>query len=214
MSARIVRAFSRRVRLILFSTSLLASAGASAGALESLDRFLSEVNSGQGDFTQVVVSRSGRKPQRSSGEFAFLRPGRFIWSYREPYAQLLVGDGERMWSFDKDLNQVTVKRMGDALGATPAAILAGKSEIARNFALSEGESSEGLAWVDARPLSTDGPFTAMRLGFEGDALKAMQIRDGFGQLTELRFTRFEHNPRLDPQRFRFVPPPGADVVGE
>lgn len=200
--------------LIALALLLALSGPSRAGALDDLDHFLAEVRSGQGSFTQLVTSRSGRRPKHSSGEFAFERPGRFRWSYREPYEQLLVGDGERMWSYDKDLNQVTVKRIGDALGATPAAILSGRSEILRNFALTDAGSAEGLGWVDARPLAADSPFTAMRLGLDGADLKVMRIEDGFGQLTELRFTRFERNPTLDERIFRFVPPPGADVVGE
>lgn len=193
----------------------LAADGARASdVLARLDRFLVEVGSGQGEFTQVVSGRSGRKPQRSSGEFAFRRPGKFLWHYRQPYPQQLVGDGERIWSYDQDLNQVTVKRLGDALGATPAAILAGKGDLAAHFELRDAGAADGLDWVAARPLAADSPFVAMRLGFAGDALQAMRIVDSFGQETELRFTRFERNPRLDPGLFRFVPPPGADVVGE
>ena len=190
------------------------AAHAQAGGLDTLTRFLTEVRTGQGEFTQVVSARSGRKPQRSSGEFAFERPGRFLWTYLQPFPQQLIGDGKRLWSYDRDLNQVTVKTIGDALGATPAAILAGSAEISRNFELAEGGTSAGLTWVDARPLAPDSPFVSMRLGFAGEELKAMEIRDGFGQLTELRFVRFARNPRLDAGLFDFQPPAGADVVGE
>lgn len=179
-----------------------------------LARFLAEVGSGQGEFTQTVIAGSGRKPQRSSGEFAFRRPGRFLWLYRTPYRQKLVGDGERMWAYDEDLNQVTVRKLGDALGATPAAILAGEGDLARNFVLEDGGSAGGLDWIAARPRAADSAFEEMRLGFEGDHLRAMWIKDSFGQLTELRFERFERNPQLAEGLFRFQPPPGADVVGD
>jgi len=200
--------------LLALGLMLAACPGSAAEAIQRLDRFLAGVHSGKGSFTQVVTSRSGRKPQHSKGEFAFERPGRFLWAYSEPYPQKLVGDGKRMWSYDQDLNQVTVKPLGDALGATPAAILAGQGELEKNFELSEGGSSEGLDWVVARPLADDSPFTGMELGFEGEHLKAMLIRDGFGQLTELRFQHFETNPKLDAGLFEFAPPAGADVIGE
>ncbi len=200
--------------LLALGLLLVARCGFAAEAIERLDRFLAEVRSGQGSFTQVVTSRSGRKPQRSKGEFAFERPGRFLWFYSEPYPQKLVGDGKRMWSYDQDLNQVTVKPLGDALGATPAAILAGEGELEKNFELAEGGNSDGLDWVLARPRAADSPFTDMELGFDGAQLKAMLIRDGFGQLTELRFQRFETNPKLDAGLFMFTPPAGADVIGE
>ena len=205
---------ARLLRLVMLMALAFAAASARAGGLETLDRFLAEVQAGQGEFVQTVSARSGRKPRVSSGEFAFARPGRFIWRYRKPYPQLLVGDGKRMWAYDEELNQVTVKTLGDALGSTPAAILAGRGEIARNFELAADGISDGLEWVDAKPLSSDSPFTSMRLGFADGALREMHIRDGFGQATRLEFTRFERNPALDDTLFRFIPPPGADVVGE
>lgn len=209
MIARLLRRLSAAVLLSTAATAVFASE-----VLARLDRFLEDVHSGRGEFTQLVRSSSGRKPQQSSGEFAFERPGRFRWVYQTPYPQQLVADGRRMWSYDVDLNQVTVKAVGDALGATPAAILAGKGELARNFELRDGGSQDGLDWVDARPLARDGSFTELRLGFSGADLSAMVIRDSFGQQTELRFTRFERNPSLSAELFRFVPPSGADVVGE
>ena len=201
--------------LTLALAGLLASVPAQAGdVLARLDRFLAEVGSGQGSFSQIVVSRSGRRPQRSAGEFAFARPGRFLWVYAEPYPQRLVSDGVRLWSYDHDLNQVTVKPLGDALGATPAAILAGEGDLARNFDVSDNGSRDGFDWVLARPKAPDSPFTDMELGFDGADLRAMLIRDSFGQQTELRFERFERNPAIDPALFRFVPPAEADVIGE
>lgn len=203
-----------RRALLLLGLLLLAGGARGSDVLSRLDRFLAEVKGGQGAFTQVVSARSGRKPQRSSGEFAFERPGRFLWVYLKPFPQRLVGDGVRLWSFDPELNQVTVKALGDALGSTPAAILAGDGALEKSFDLSDGGQHDGLDWAVATPRATDGPFTGMELGFAGADLKAMRIRDGFGQLTELSFERFERNPALDRSLFRFSPPAGADVIGE
>ncbi|MCB1900352.1 outer membrane lipoprotein chaperone LolA [Cognatazoarcus halotolerans] len=202
-----------RFRLLLLSVVLLGSLQARAGGLDQLRQFVSQTSSGSGEFSQTVIPRSGRKPQVASGKFWFERPGRFRWSYEQPYQQLLVGDGERMWSYDRDLNQVTVKRMDDALGATPAAIIAGKAAIEKNFDLTEGAAADGLAWVDAKPKVEGGAFASLRLGFSESILKVMEISDNFGQNTRLVFERFEKNPRLSPELFRFTPPAGADVIG-
>lgn len=187
---------------------------AQAGGVEALKAFVQSTRGAQGNFTQAVLARSGRKPQVSEGSFAFQRPGRFRWDYRTPYPQLLVSDGEKLWAWDRDLNQVTVKRLGDALGASPAAILAGDGAVEKNFELAEGGSADGLSWVEARPKSGESTFQSMRLGFAGGQLRQMELKDNFGQTTLLTFTRLERNPALDPALFRFEPPPGADVVGD
>lgn len=196
---------------------LLACCGGAAVAgdgVEQLRQFVSATRSAEGDFEQVVTAKSGRKPQKSAGTFAFARPGKFRWEYQLPYQQLLVGDGDKLWSWDKDLNQVTVKRLGDALGATPAAILFGGNDLEQNFELADGGNSEGLAWVEARPRKPDSGFENLRLGLAGGQLKRMEMRDSFGQSTAIVFSRLLPNPALDAARFRFTPPPGADVIGD
>lgn len=198
----------------LLISVLLAVQPAWADGVEALRNFVQATRGAQGSFTQTVLARSGRKPQVSEGTFAFQRPGKFRWDYRTPYPQLLVGDGQKLWAWDRDLNQVTVKRLGDALGASPAAILAGDDAIEKNFELADGGMADGLTWVVARPRSAEGSFQAMRLGFAGGQLRQMELKDNFGQTTLLVFTRFESNPSLDPALFRFEPPKGADVVGE
>lgn len=197
---------------------LLLAAGSgvtlAADGLEQLRQFVAATRSAEGDFEQVVTAKSGRKPQKSAGTFAFARPGKFRWEYEQPYPQLLVGDGDKLWSWDKDLNQVTVKRLGDALGATPAAILFGGNDLEQNFELADGGSAEGLAWVEARPRKPDSGFENLRLGLAGGQLKRMEMRDSFGQATAIVFSRLVPNPTLDAGRFRFTPPPGADVIGD
>ncbi len=193
--------------------ALAATAFATDG-IAQLRQFVGGTRSAEGDFEQVVMAKSGRKPQKAGGSFAFSRPGKFRWEYERPYPQLLVGDGERLWAWDPDLNQVTVKRIGDALGATPAAILFGTADLEQNFALSEGGVSDGLTWVDARPRKADSGFEAMRLGLADSRLQRMELRDNFGQTTVIDFTRLVANPTLDAGAFRFVPPAGADVIGD
>ncbi len=193
---------------------LLGAGAAHADALAQLKQFMDGTRSARGTFSQQVFSKSGRKPQQASGTFAFSRPGKFRWIYEKPYAQLLVGDGSKLWAYDQELNQVTTKKLGQALGSTPAAILAGDNSLDRNFVLKDGGSSDGLEWVEATPKADDSSFERIRLGFAGGQLKAMILNDNFGQTTALQFGQIERNPSLDAGQFRFVPPKGADVVGD
>lgn len=185
-----------------------------AGAIDQLHGFLANTKTLKAEFSQLVTSKSGRKPQQSSGAVAISRPGKLHWEIRKPYPQLMVGDGEKFWIYDPDLKQVTVKKVGQAIGSTPAAILSGSNELEKNFTLKEAGEAEGLAWVEARSKAQDSGFDSIRLGFEDNDLKAMDLVDNFGQTTHIRFTRIERNAALPASLFKFVPPAGADVVGE
>lgn len=187
---------------------------ANAGGVEQLRQFVETARTVQGEFEQVVRASSGRKPQHASGSFVFSRPGKFRWTYDKPYPQLLVSDGERLWAWDRDLNQVTVKRLGDALGSTPAAILAGDDALERNFELADGGTGDGLEWVQARPRQADSGFESMRLGLSGGMLRRMELKDNFGQTTSIEFRAMVAGVRPDASLFRFTPPAGADVIGE
>lgn len=199
--------------LIVFALALL-PAIADAAALDRLKAFVEGMKSGKAVFTQTVVAKSGRKPQTAAGTMMFLRPGKFRWVYDKPYYQLIVGDGEKLWIYDRDLNQVSVKKLSAALGSSPAALLAGDNALEKNFVLKEGGQSEGMEWLEARPKAEDGSFEFLRIGFAGDVPKAMELRDNFGQTTTIVFSQFERNPALPTDSFRFVPPKGADVIGE
>ena len=190
-----------------------------AGAVEasSIDRFRTFVRttqSARGNFEQKVHDRAGTLVQESKGSFVFLRPGRFRWVYSKPVDQLIVGDGERVWIYDRDLNQVTVRRMSKALGSTPAALLAGSSDIEAAFELSDAGERDGLEWLEAKPREREAGFERIRMGFDVSGVRAMELTDHFGQTTQLRFTDLLRNPKVDPADFRFTPPKGADVLGE
>lgn len=204
------------VRSLVAAACMLVPAlpACAASGIEQLRAFIDATQSGRASFEQKVTAKSGRKTQNASGTMAFSRPGRFRWTYDKPYYQLLVGDGEKLWVHDRDLNQVTVKKLGDALASTPAALLAGRNELERNFDLKEGGTEDGVAWVDARPKVAEGGFESVRIGFADGVLRGMVLRDSFGQTTLLRFTQFERNPALDAAQFRFTPPAGADVIGD
>ena len=200
---------------LLFAAALGAASSAVAGdGIAQLRQFVDRARSAQGEFEQTVLGATGRKPQQATGSFVFSRPGKFRWTYDKPYPQLLVSDGEKLWSWDRDLNQVTVKRLGDALGSTPAAILAGDDALERDFELAEGGTSDGLTWVVAKPRKDESTFESMRLGLAGGMLQRMELHDNFGQTTLIVFSSLVPDARPDPALFRFVPPPGADVIGD
>lgn len=204
----------RRLALALVLALAAAQAHAQGASLERFQQFLRTTQSTTAEFEQKVYDRNRKLVQESSGRFAFLRPGRFRWTYARPFAQIIVGDGERVWVYDRDLNQVTVRRIAKALGSTPAALLAGASDVDKAFELAEGGDRDGLAWVEAKPRDKDAGFERIRLGMSVAGIEAMELVDNFGQTTLLRFTKLVRNPQIDPETFRFTPPKGADVLGE
>lgn len=187
---------------------------AHAATLDALRAFLRETQTARTPFTQTVSDRAGRPVQKASGEFVLSRPGKFRWSVAAPYKQLVVGDGERVWIYDEDLNQVVVRRMGAALGSTPAALLAGREEVEKAFRWRELGVADGLDWLEAVPTAADATFTQIRLGFDGRNLAALALTDTFGQTTRVDFGAMQRNPALAADAFRFVPPKGADVIGD
>lgn len=190
------------------------STEASAASLERFSEFINQTLTARGGFEQKIFDRNHRLLQESRGVLAFSRPGKFRWSYVKPYAQLIVGDGSKVWIYDEDLKQVTVKKLDQALGSTPAALLAGNNEAMQAFSLSDQGTKGGLEWLEARPRDREGNFERIRMGFGVAGLETMELVDSFGQTTVLKFTSLQRNPRLDPGLFRFSPPKGADVIGD
>jgi outer membrane lipoprotein carrier protein len=187
---------------------------ASASALDQFTSFVSSTKTAKGEFTQYQVKNVDGKDKVStsaSGTFVFARPGKFIWAYVKPYDQLLQADGEKLYIYDKDLNQVTVKKLGNALGSSPAAILFGSNDMAKNFTLVEAGTRDGLEWLQATPKAKDTTFEQIGIGLRNGLPEAMELRDNFGQLSVLVFKNFQKNPVLTPQYFRFVMPKGADI---
>ena len=176
---------------------------------------MKNAQAGKADFTQSVTSppKSGQEARTkvSSGSFEFQRPGKFRFNYTKPFEQLIVADGKTLWLYDADLNQVTVWPMSEALGATPAALLAGTA-LERDFELKAEPSAQGLEWVQAQPKKKDGSFQALRVGFAGRQLAALEIVDSFGQRSLLRFADLRTNAAPSAQAFEFTPPKGAEVL--
>lgn len=193
----------------------LMSGTAAASALEQFKSFVATTKSAQGEFTQRLVkadsSGNAKVSNLSTGNFTFARPGKFIWTYQKPYEQLLQADGEKLYIYDKDLNQVTVKKLGNALGSSPAAILFGSNDLEKNFTLKEAGVKEGLEWLQAIPKARDTTFEQIGIGLRNGVPEAMELRDSFGQVSLLTFKNFEKNPPMKADHFRFVVPKGADV---
>lgn len=201
-------------RALLAAALLLCSVPGQASSVERFQAFMRTTPSARADFEQKVFDRSKKLVQTATGTFSFQRPGRFRWTYSKPYAQLIVGDGEKVWIWDEDLNQVTVKRLARAIGSTPAALLAGAADVADAFVLEDLGPRDGLEWLDAKPRDRESGFERIRLGLGVSGVEAMELVDPFGQTTVLRFSNLVRNPKQDPGTFRFVPPKGADVLGD
>lgn len=186
-----------------------------AGATDKLKNFIASTHSAQGNFTQEVRDKSGKRIQSASGTMQFVRPGKFRWVYQKPYEQLIVGDGEKFWLHDVELNQVSVKKIDAALGSSPAALLSGNNEIERGFKLKDIGTRDSLEWLQATPRAQDTSFEKILMAFNAQSeLMVMELQDAFGHTTVLRFSKLKRNPQLSPQLFKFVPPKGADVLGE
>jgi outer membrane lipoprotein carrier protein len=199
-------------RLAGSAVLLCATTLAHADAVDALKTFAQKVQSARAAFSQTVTSPDGAKKKSSAGRFEFQRPNRFRFDYQKPYEQTIVADGQKVWLYDADLNQVTVRPLAQALGNTPAGVLAGAA-LDRDFNLEAEPDQGGLQWVRATPKQTEGgSIRSMRVGFKGDQLAALEIVDAFGQRSRLDFSALEVNPKLAPQRFQFTPPQGADVL--
>ena len=209
----------------LFATVLIAACTHSAWAtgLESLEVFVKTVSSGRADFTQVVTApaKEGQaaRSKTSSGTFEFSRPNRFKFIYKKPFEQSIVADGQTLWLYDADLNQVTARKQSAVLASTPAALIASAPDLRAlqaDFTLTSAPEKDGLQWVVATPKTKDGQLQAVRVGFrpgeKSVGLAALEILDSFGQRSMLNFSKVEVNPALPADTFQFRAPQGADVI--
>jgi chaperone LolA len=185
---------------------------ADVAALARVERAVAALASVRAQFVQELVDPRTKAVQRAEGTLSLQKPGRFRWDYTTP-KQLIVSDGTKLWLYDADLEQVTVRRVRDTLSQTPAMLLSGQSRIRDQFEVRDGGESDGLSWVRLLPKTQDTDFRELRLAFAGDTLRRMEFEDKLNQLTRITLNRVERNARLDASLFRFVPPPGVDVIG-
>ena len=209
----------------IIATVLIATSAqlACADGLKSWEDFVKIVKTGRADFTQVVTAppKDGQavRSKTSSGSFEFQRPNRFKFIYKKPFAQSIVADGQTLWLYDVDLNQVTARPQSQVLGSTPAALIAAAPDLRAlqaDFALQAAPDKDGLQWVNATPKSKDGQLQSVQIGFKasdkGSELAVLEILDSFGQRSVLSFSGFQVNPSLPTDSFQFKPPAGADVL--
>jgi len=200
-------------RILFVAISLVCAVCAfAAGSIEKLKAFAEMTQSARANFTQTVRDKDGATVQTASGKLVFARPGKFRWEYEKPNQQTIVGDGQKLWIYDKDLNQVTVKKMEGALGSSPAALLAGSNNIEQYYNLDAKGTKGGLDWLEAYPRDEDSMFSKVRMGFKGNLLDTMELYDHMGQVTVIRFDKLQRNPKLAANLFTFTPPAGADVI--
>ena len=199
------------LRLGVVALLMACAVPAHADAVDTLRDFVRDVKTGRSTFTQTVTAPDGAKKKSSSGSFEFARPNRFRFAYAKPFEQLIVADGRKVWIYDADLNQVSARKLSSALGATPAALLAGGS-LEIDFDLAAMPAKDGLDWVKATPKAKDGAFQSVLIGFRGKDLAAVEIVDSFGQRSLLQFAQLSANVAIAPERFVFTVPPGADVI--
>ena len=227
-SSALVRSVARLAGKAAVGASLFVASQAFASGTEQLKAFVAQVHAARGTFVQREVKAPGKAQGKgqgasdapppmklgttSSGTFVFARPGKFIWSYEKPYAQVLQADGDKLYVYDKDLNQVTVRTLGGALGASPAAILFGSDDLETNFTLRDAGVKDGIDWLELTPKAKDTQFQRVGIGFRNGNLEAMELHDVFGNVTLLTFSNIQKNPPLNADQFKFKVPKGADVI--
>lgn len=197
---------------LLFSLLAFAHQAAHASGLERMKEYFQNIQSAQASFHQTVTDKQGQKTQDVTGTMQLQKPNKFRWDYHKPYVQQIVGDGEKIWIFDPELNQVTVRSFSKAASSSPAALLAGGKDIERSFTIKDTSRKGDLEWVMAVPKVRETGFERLFLGFKGDALMEMELHDSFGNRTAIEFTDVQRNPKLPADTFKFVPPRDADVL--
>jgi outer membrane lipoprotein carrier protein len=208
------------IRLVLLLCSVLvfgpgdAVAGTDDPGLQRLRNFLTGVTTLRADFRQRVIDSRQQVVEDSAGRVLMQRPGRFRWDYQQPHARAIVADGEKLWLYEADLDQVIIRQLEEGIGDTPAALLTGRQDVLERFTISKSWQADKIQWVALAPKAADADFAGVRLGFDGQKLVNLELDDRLGQQTRLDFSRVEINPRLDDQSFHFDIPPGADVIDD
>lgn len=195
------------ILLLIFSNTT----GAEQPPMEQLKYFLSTTTSLTADFKQVTMDENSQAIQTSHGEFFLSRPGKFRWSYKEPFIQEIVSNAGKVWFYDADLEQVTIKKLDESLGSTPALLLSGDIALEENFTLKKQEIDEDLQWIKLSPKNESSSFNYILIGLEEGALGGMELSDNFGQLTRIYFSNLKRNLLLDDAIFEFTAPEGADI---
>lgn len=190
--------------------ALAPAAVTNASAIEQFKAFVVDNKTFSADFQQVITNKKKREEAR--GRFEMARPGKFRWEYTTPHEQLIVGDSRTLWVYDKDLAQVTRKTQSAALGTSPASLLAGNNTIEQHYKMEEAGKTGELEWLSARSKQPDHNFSSIKMGFKANMLVGLELTDGFGNNTTVRFSAPRKNPPISPEHFTFSLPKGVDVI--
>ncbi len=202
-------------RVFGFSIVLLLPFTVFAGpATDKLDDFFANIKSMKADFHQVLLDDKGKPVKEAEGTLVMQRPGKFRWDYVAPFKQLIVADGKKIWIYDSELEQATVKPMDATLGDTPALLLSGDRPLKDNFMITDLGIIDSREWVELKPKGGDSGFERVRLGFGKEDIEVLELLDNFGQTTKLNFSKLRRNPDVEADQFNFIPPKGVDVIGE
>lgn len=206
--------YPKLIKSLLVLPVMLAVQTVQADGMDSVKMFYEKTQAVRANFHQTVTDRQGRKVQEVHGTMQLKRPNKFRWDYNKPYEQQIISDGKQVWLYDTELAQVTVRDTTKALGASPAALLAGGKAIEESFTLTNTDNKDGLDWVNAQPKNKESGFEKILLGFKDNQIQEMTLLDSFGHHTKIVFTNVEVNPSLNEKSFLFKVPKGVDVVGE
>ncbi|CCE25127.1 MULTISPECIES: outer membrane lipoprotein chaperone LolA [Methylotuvimicrobium] len=199
---------------LLMAVAVMQGAHADDKPIEQLRDFLKTAHSLTADFRQVAIDESGRARKASEGVFYLRRPGKFRWNYLKPFTQEIISNAGKVWFYDEDLEQVTIKKMDQSLGSTPALLLSGDIDLEDNFILEGQGSDEDMTWIKLLPKNEDSGFKYILIGLDKGKLGGMELSDNFGQLTRIYFSNLKINTPIDDGVFDFIPPAGADVFEE
>jgi outer membrane lipoprotein carrier protein len=202
---------AKLLKILLLSTLSISCALAEDTPIAQLKAFLHSSAALSADFKQVSLDKNGDPKQTSIGKFYLSRPGKFRWNYQKPFLQEIVSNGGKVWFYDADLEQVTVKKLDDSLGSTPALLLTGQVNLDEKFKLEEQGRGDGLNWIKLAPKDEESGFKYIFIGLEKGQLVGMELSDNFGQLTRIYFSNIQINPALNDSLFNFVAPKGVDV---
>lgn len=200
---------------LIISAMLIFASTAQASAIEQFKNFVVNTKTAKGEFLQIqmkMVNGTAKTGKTASGTFKFARPGKFVWTYTKPYEQILQADGDKLYLYDKDLNQVTIKSLGNAIASSPAAILFGSVDLDKNFMMKDVGIKQGIEWLEAIPKTKDSQFDSIGIGMKDGVPVSMELRDSFGQLSLVTLKNFEKNPTFAADQFKFIVPQGADVL--
>lgn len=200
--------------VLLFGLVSISGAQEAVDGRQLIRDFADNIQTLSGRFEQQLVDADNIVVDKSSGTIEIQKPGKFRWTYLEPYEQILIADGLNVWSYDVDLEQVTVKAQADLLASTPALLLGGSQNVLDDFEYIDSFTERGTVWVRLRPNSTDNGFTRVELGFDDGKLDRMIFSDNLGQTTLIALFDLTLNEVIDAQRFSFTPPADVDVVGK